>query len=524
MDTSPDSALKILDSIDPSGIKSEKLFARYALYLTQARHKNYIDETSDSLISIASAYYDDHKSASQYERMLAHYYQGILLTNAHKYAPAITNLLKAENIAESLNQPLWLGRSQAGIAKVYSYIFSFSEAVKYDSLACVTFKNYGDSVNLRHRKLALAYSLNNACRSAESLPIATKLLSDAKHSGDTLFMCYTYELIAYIHYSLNNYYEAANYYRKYIELSPERLTPKLYWLYIDALWLSGEHDATGRLIDSATAKYGEKADIPFKVLYEIGDINRAYHQLNRIYEETDSALEEIILQNVHKSVDEHRIYELKEMELTHENDMMKITALIFVIIFIGVAVIIFIHHSRRERKRNNEQIMSLANELESVLSERGANNSVQDDINATAANHHAAAPQFSISRRHLDTIRVLCETYYESNQKESIKSKTARDAEREIKDFVSTPDFHSFLEHLADSENNGIMCRFRKQMPELTDKEYHIFVCSALRLPVPVILMFFDLNRNTLYTTRRRMRQKISDSQPSDEREFLSFL
>ncbi|MDE7146492.1 MAG: hypothetical protein K2O30_10155, partial [Duncaniella sp.] len=136
----------------------------------------------------------------------------------------------------------------------------------------------------------------------------------------------------------------------------------------------------------------------------------------------------------------------------------------------------------------------------------------------------AAAPQISISRRHLDTIRVLCETYYESNQKESIKSKTARDAEREIKDFVSTPDFHSFLEHLADSENNGIMCRFRKQMPELTDKEYHIFVCSALRLPVPVILMFFDLNRNTLYTTRRRMRQKISDSRPTDEHEFLSFL
>lgn len=96
--------------------------------------------------------------------------------------------------------------------------------------------------------------------------------------------------------------------------------------------------------------------------------------------------------------------------------------------------------------------------------------------------------------------------------------------EQEIKNFVNNPDFQTFLEYLADSENNCIINRFRRQMPGLSDKEYQIFICSSLRLPVPVILMFFDLNRNTLYTTRRRMRQKIAGSHPSDEREFLSYL
>ncbi|MDE7146337.1 MAG: hypothetical protein K2O30_09360, partial [Duncaniella sp.] len=366
------------DSIDPSGIKSEKLFARYALYLTQARHKNYIDETSDSLISIASAYYDDHKSASQYERMLAHYYQGILLTNAHKYAPAITNLLKAENIAKSQNQPLWLGRSQSGIATVYNYIFSFSEAVKYDSLACVTFKNYGDSVNLRHQKLDLAYSLNNAYRSAESLSISTELLSDAMRRSDTLFIGYAYNLMAHSHYELGNYAEAANYfaeatkyYTKYTDLFPQKSVPKQYWLYINTLWEAGKHKTATELIDSVKIKYGEKADIPFNVLSVIGDTAEAYHQLKNIYEETDSTLEEIIFQNVHNSVDEHHREVIKKMELIHQNDVMKITALMLLILIGGIAVSLFIWHSYRERKRNNEQIMSLANELESVLSERG---------------------------------------------------------------------------------------------------------------------------------------------------------
>ncbi|MDE7145141.1 MAG: hypothetical protein K2O30_03190, partial [Duncaniella sp.] len=363
--------MKILDSIDPSGIKSEKLFARYALYLTQARHKNYIDETSDSLISIASAYYDDQKSASQYERMLAHYYQGILLTNAHKYAPAITNLLKAENIAESLNQPLWLGRSQSGIAKVYGNIFAYSETVKYDSLACVAFRNARDTINLRYKELHLANSLNNAQRYNDALKISDNILDDTTIRSDTFFMGEAYDIMGHSYHRLKDYSKALDCYDKHLALLPQNSTPRTYLLYIDALWESGNHNKALAYIDTAKTKYSDYVELPDKLLYTMGDYKSAYLQLLNIYNETDSVLGEIILQNVHNSVDEHRRYELKEMELTHENDMMKITALIFVIIFIGVAVIIFIHHSRRERKRNNEQIMSLANELESVLSERG---------------------------------------------------------------------------------------------------------------------------------------------------------
>ena len=39
MDKRPEVALKTLDSINPAEIKSEYQFARYALYLTQAKHK-----------------------------------------------------------------------------------------------------------------------------------------------------------------------------------------------------------------------------------------------------------------------------------------------------------------------------------------------------------------------------------------------------------------------------------------------------------------------------------------------------
>lgn len=518
MDERPEVALKTLDSINPAEIKSEYQFARYALYLTQAKHKNYINEASDSLINIAVNFYDSSPALNPYDRMLAHYYAGVICTNTRKYSDAITNLIEAEHIAESQNQQLWLGHIQAKIAKIYGQVFAFSEAVKYDSLAYETFRSNNDSLNLRYQYLQLANSLNNARRNAESLAISNEILSDAIHRNDTVYIGQAYGLIAHSHHRLKNYTAAADYYNRYIELFPDKTTPKQYWLYIDVLWQSGKHDDALDLIGFVKRKYMDKAEIPFDILYEVGKTDEAYYQLKKVFTETDSILDEIIRQDVHSTVDEYHRNEIKIMELSHQNDVIRLTALIILIIAGGMIISLFISQNQKEQKRKNEQIMSLADELESILNERKCNPTASSPLPAEDG------PRFSISRKHLDSIRLLCETYYESNQKESIKSKTAHNVEEEIKDFVNNPDFHAFLEYLANSENQDVMSRFRKQMPGLSDKEYYIFICSALKLPVPVILMFFDLNRNTLYTTRRRMRQKISDANPIDAREFLNHL
>ena len=58
MNLHPDSALNILESISTESLKTKADRAYYALLLTQARDKNYIVQTDDSLIRIAVRYYD----------------------------------------------------------------------------------------------------------------------------------------------------------------------------------------------------------------------------------------------------------------------------------------------------------------------------------------------------------------------------------------------------------------------------------------------------------------------------------
>ena len=58
MEEYPDSALHILESIESQQLTVHADRAYYALLLTQARDKNYIVQTDDSLIRTAVQYYD----------------------------------------------------------------------------------------------------------------------------------------------------------------------------------------------------------------------------------------------------------------------------------------------------------------------------------------------------------------------------------------------------------------------------------------------------------------------------------
>lgn len=70
----PDSALFLLDSLNLSHFSTEVSKAWYALLLTQAKDKNYIPHTDDSLIRRAVDYFDASNDILQ--RAKAHYYWG----------------------------------------------------------------------------------------------------------------------------------------------------------------------------------------------------------------------------------------------------------------------------------------------------------------------------------------------------------------------------------------------------------------------------------------------------------------
>ncbi len=94
MSTRPDSALHLLENICVSEMKTPAQRAKYALLLTQAQDKNYIIPTTDSLIRIATEYYDSIDNDIEMQAK-AHYYLGRVYQELGNNPATIHEFLKA---------------------------------------------------------------------------------------------------------------------------------------------------------------------------------------------------------------------------------------------------------------------------------------------------------------------------------------------------------------------------------------------------------------------------------------------
>ena len=114
----PDSALHILQGIQPDNPSDNEQYATWALLMTQAQYKNQIEQ-SDSLINIAYSYFTKHDNAQR--KALALYYKGILRHESHHAEDALSFYLEAATEIEKTNdyQLGFLINSEVGLMYLY---------------------------------------------------------------------------------------------------------------------------------------------------------------------------------------------------------------------------------------------------------------------------------------------------------------------------------------------------------------------------------------------------------------------
>ena len=114
----PDSALHILQGIQPDIPSENEQYATWALLMTQAQYKNQIEQ-SDSLINIAYSYFINQDNAQR--KALALYYKGILCHESHHAEDALPFYLEATTEIEKTNdyQLGFLINSEIGLMYLY---------------------------------------------------------------------------------------------------------------------------------------------------------------------------------------------------------------------------------------------------------------------------------------------------------------------------------------------------------------------------------------------------------------------
>ena len=139
----PDSALMLLEQIENKENLSRKDKAHYYLLLTEAQDKTFVKHETDSLITIATDYYEETDDLER--KAKAWFYKGRINQNLNHPLKAQECFLNALQNEEQIEDHALLGRINNGIGMLYTQQDVYERALLYQQKAVIHFKAISDS-------------------------------------------------------------------------------------------------------------------------------------------------------------------------------------------------------------------------------------------------------------------------------------------------------------------------------------------------------------------------------------------
>ena len=123
----PDSVLTVLTATDMPRWGEAR--ALYALLTVEAQDKSYIDVADDSLIRVATRYYERRGPALH--RLQAFYYHGRVYANAGLRHEAMTAYTRAKDFVDEVNAPYPVGLLYLQMGVLYGNDYDYSKGMLY---------------------------------------------------------------------------------------------------------------------------------------------------------------------------------------------------------------------------------------------------------------------------------------------------------------------------------------------------------------------------------------------------------
>lgn len=490
METYPDSALSILESITYPQKMPRADRALYALLLTQARHKNYIALEDDSLIKTAVDYYGDKKKSLRAAK--AHYYWGAIYSEKGYASFAVEEYLTAIRLMPVRNEFL---------AMIYD---NLAECYEEDRLYNVAIENYRAAYQILKGKDEQTYPMRGIARvfllqnEKDSALYYQQALDCALADQDSSLIGALYHDLAMVYSEKKDYIQADKFVSKAILLQGQdaintclskaqimlnlnKLDSASYFfsknmdeldIYGKAVCYDGMYQIAKRKGEWKTATENMDA---YKILYDSMQIMTDNEELNRL-------------------MDKHQLEEHKRLLSEHTRTLIFSLITAFSSLMI-ICVFCFMWNDRKRKK-------------------------------------HYIALQHELTQKRVDTMLLKEEELSESN-KEHIDKKRSELTEQQIQLCISvlkTTDCYDQLEALeratpkqllvmrslrkeirSDISNAfvDVMMNLKERYPALTGDDVFFCVLSLLCCSKTVVMELMDATSDALKTRKNRIKNKM---------------
>lgn len=139
METHPDSAMSLLSTINKNELSGKRQKAQYALLMSMALDKNYIDTTTFDVLQPAIDYYLDKGTPD--EKLRTYYYQGRIFQNQGDRDNALNSFINGIDVSPNCSDSLCVARTLVAQGGLYNDFYDFESYTNCHIKAAKIYKN-----------------------------------------------------------------------------------------------------------------------------------------------------------------------------------------------------------------------------------------------------------------------------------------------------------------------------------------------------------------------------------------------
>ena len=528
MEINPDSALWLLSQIPHPEKLRGKQRADYALLLTQARDKNYLDSLqSDSLIKFAVDYYKDRddkvkagKAFFYYGKMMAlqkndtlamqvylkaleklekteeyklqglvHEYMGYINRDRKMYGDALDNYRSSVPYYQRADDALGVVYIYRDIARVYVVEQKYDSVYKYINQALSLCEMVEKRINTKRIFPSLLHIKGVAKRDEGDLDSAIPLLKTAIDSEEDVHNVHHYSLsLGNIYLSMNRFDEA----RKCFELA-----------------LASERNYT-----QAGA---------YHYLYLLEKKQRKYAKALSFKEKSDSLLNiaqdadqrDRIMTLKHKYEREKIILDKRQLE--HEKELQLYSLLLVMLLIMLLCFILYLFIKKKYEKRfrksmqiiakNEEQIQYYAYEL-GVLKQKEGEIAEKNKIKIGKLNQKILLLEIENKKIRENVCVNGAYLLGQLKEKKIIVKKMTQQEKEQVLEYI-------------DLIHANFISRLKK---EFDLKDSHLILAALLKIGLTSsdLMITFDCEINSVYRNKQRLKEKLGLEAKDKVEEFIT--
>ena len=511
MEEHPDSALDILTRLDTACLRTDADRALYALLYTQAHDKNYIDDTTDIVITKAVDFY--RNSDNPYRAMLAHYYKGRIHENANDYGEALYQLMRSYKLAEERQDNLWVGRISRSISDIYTITFNSQEAIKFAKIAHDAMSKTGNPIYIRETLFDYIRMLHNARKYDSAMVLYPMLFEMGRNAQDSMFIQSIRYVYAKTLIGLDKPAEAVSEFKK---INTSNDSTRLWTSYLLLAYANNGNLAEAkRIIDSRNDLH----DVAY-----LGGIYSYYNQ-TKDYEKALRALEE---QNRigNKDIDWYMGQNLtgsltkliEEEDRTHKTEIKaeRTIWIASIVLVISILVVLALSVIFRYRNRQNQ----LVARLESMDELTNDYNNICEKLE-------------DLQKKVLQSKYKLADSFFSSIYVEGDDEKTRKKflatLTKQLNAIGNDETTQKEIESWVDNNADGIITKFHNLPINMKDADRKVFLYSVLGFSTNTMAILINApDLMSVYNRRKRLRNKISKLKTQENNvntdEFLKYL